>query len=217
MKLGKYDSLAIIQYRDPRMLLELMNRRMVEDISKYLDDYTRSRVEPPSILVTPEELVSYVHLPAGERVDSLTSMTWGTFTRGLTRGQMTEGEKKEETEKRDDKVPITGTMVKLSRVPKIEKVLAESEIEPLAHLASDTVRTFEIVYSSGKTEILLTARTEDGMRRYLDLFDNVYGQLTYENIEDAMPGFLEQLPYMMGLDTCFSQTTDVLGKFLPRY
>src|SRR5205085_12193560 len=96
---------------------------------------------------TMKSSLSYVHLPAGERVDSLTSMTWGTFTRGLTRGQMTHGEK-DETGNKDDKIPINGTLVKLSRVPKIEKVLAESEIEPLAHLASDTVRTFEIVYSS---------------------------------------------------------------------
>ncbi len=112
---------------------------------------------------------------------------------------MTEGEKKDGTAKQDDKVPIKGTMVKLSRVPKIEKVLTESEIEPLSHLASDTVRTFEIVYSSAKTDILLSARTLDDMTKYLDLFDGVYGQLKYEKIEDVMSGFLEQLPYIVGL------------------
>ena len=68
--------------------------------------------------------------------------------------------------------------MKLSRVPKIEKVLRESEIQPLPHLASDTVRSFEIIYSSGKTELLFSARTVDDMRRYLDLFNSVYGQLT---------------------------------------
>jgi hypothetical protein len=183
------------------MLPELVNRRMVEDISKYLDDYTKSRVEPPSIIVTPEELVSYVHLPAGERVDSLTSMTWGTSARGLTRGKMNDGEAGDETGKQDDKPRVTGTIVKLSRVPKIEKVLIESEIQPLAHLASNTVRTFELIYSSEKTEILLAARTEDDMTKYLDLFDGVYGQLTYEKIDDAIPGFLKQLPHVVGLDT----------------
>src|SRR5712692_6169090 len=113
-------------------------------------------------------------------------MTRGTSARGLTRGQMTKGEKKDGTGKQDDKPPIIGTMAKLSRVPKIEKVLAESEIQPLAHLASDNVRSFEIVYSSEKTEILLSARTVDDMRSYLDLFDSVYGQLTYEKIDDAI-------------------------------
>jgi hypothetical protein len=63
---ASHDSLATFEYRDPRMLIELVDRRMVQDISKYLDCYTRSRPEPPSFIVTPEELQSHVHLPAGE-------------------------------------------------------------------------------------------------------------------------------------------------------
>ena len=66
------------------MLLELGGQRMIEDISKYLDSYTRSRLEPPSFIVTPEELQSYVHLPAGETALSLTSLGGGTSTRGFT-------------------------------------------------------------------------------------------------------------------------------------
>ena len=53
----EHDSLAVFQYRDPRMLLELVDRRMVVDIAEYFDRYTRSRMEPPSFLVTPEELI----------------------------------------------------------------------------------------------------------------------------------------------------------------
>ena len=67
----EHDSLAVFQYRDPRMLLELVDRRMVVDISEYFDRYTGSRMEPPSFLVTPEELQSYIHLPAGEVAESL--------------------------------------------------------------------------------------------------------------------------------------------------
>jgi len=70
--------------RDPRVLLELVDRRMVEDISKYLDGYTKSRLEPPSFMVTPEELQSYVHLPAGETAMSLSSLDGGTSTRRFT-------------------------------------------------------------------------------------------------------------------------------------
>jgi hypothetical protein len=66
----EHDSLALFRYRDPRILLELVDRRMVVDISKYFDRYTRSRLEPPSFLVTPEELQSYVHLPAGENTQT---------------------------------------------------------------------------------------------------------------------------------------------------
>ena len=83
----EHDSLAVFQYRDPRMLLELVDRRMVADISEYLDRYTRSRLEPPSFLVTPEELQSYVHLPAGELAASLRSLEGGTSTRGFTQAK----------------------------------------------------------------------------------------------------------------------------------
>jgi hypothetical protein len=71
----------------------------------------------------------------------------------------------------------------------------------LAHLASDTVRGFEIIYSSGKTEILLSTRTADDMRIYLDLFDNAYGQLSYEKIDNTVPGFLKQMPSIVGVGT----------------
>jgi hypothetical protein len=189
----EHDSLALFQYRDPRMLLELVDRRMVEDISEYLDSYTKSRVEPPSFIVTPEELPSYVHLPAGERAGSLASLTWGTFTRGLTRGRVA-GEKGS-SGARDD---ITTTLVRLARVPKIEKVLEDSEVQSLAHLASSTVRSFEIIYSKGKTNLALSARTVQDMRTYVDLFDSVYGQLKYEKL-DPLPDFLRQLSVVVGL------------------
>src|SRR5271157_3168263 len=42
----EHDSLALFRYRDPRMLIELVDRRMVEDVSRYLDRYTKSRLEP---------------------------------------------------------------------------------------------------------------------------------------------------------------------------
>ncbi|MGP8058000.1 MAG: hypothetical protein ACLP9K_10435 [Nitrososphaerales archaeon] len=189
----EHDCLALFQYKDPRMLLELLDRSMVEDISEYLDGYTKSRVEPPSFMVTPEELPSYVHLPAGERVGSLASLTWGTFTRGLTRG--TVGGGAGNSGARDD---IATTLVRLARVPKVEKVLEDSGVQPLAHLASGTVRSFEIIYSEGKTDLALSARTVEDMRGYVDLFDTVYGQLKYERI-DPLPGYLRRLPEIVGL------------------
>jgi hypothetical protein len=189
----EHDSLALFQYKDPRMLPELVERSMVEDISEYLDGYTKSRVEPPSFMVTPEELPSYVHLPAGERVGSLASLTWGTFTRGLTRGTVGGGARNSGA--RD---AVTATLVRLARVPKVEKVLEDSGVQPLAHLASGTVRSFEIIYSEGKTDLALSARTVEDMRGYVDLFDSVYGQLKYERI-DPLPGYLRRLPEIVGL------------------
>lgn len=188
----EHDSLALFLYRDPRMLLELVDRRMVEDISRYLDSYTGSRVEPPSFLLTPEELPCYVHLPAGNRVGSLNSLSWGTFGRGLILGNVTgEGQAKS----RDD---IDTNLVRLLKVPKIEKPLEERDTEPLAHLASTTPRSFELIYSGKKTDFLLTTGTVEDLRTYVDILDSVYGQLKCEKI-DALPSFLGRLPAIVGL------------------
>jgi hypothetical protein len=188
----EHDSLALFLYRDPRMLLELIDRRMVEDISRYLDSYTRSRVEPPSFLLTPEELPCYVHLPAGSRVGFLNSLSWGTFGKGLIRGNVA-GEGLASS--RDD---IDTTIVRLTKVPKIEKPLDDRDTEPLAHLASTTPRSFELVYKGKKTDLLLTARTVEDLRAYVDILDSVYGQLKCER-SDSLPSFLRQLPAVVGL------------------
>ncbi len=72
-----HDSLAVFQHRDPMMLLELVDRRMVTNISGYFDRYTKSTMEPPSFLVTPDELQSYLQLPVGEVAESLRSLQGG--------------------------------------------------------------------------------------------------------------------------------------------
>jgi hypothetical protein len=180
----EHDSLAIFQYRDPRMLLELVDRRMVQDISKYLDDYTKSRLEPPSFIVTPEELQSYVHLPAGETAMSLSSLGGGTSTRGFTLASI-DGEEASRGE-------VSSNLVRLEAVPKMEKVLEDSSVQPLAHLASSTVRTFELVYEGGMTEVLLSAVTVDDMMEYAGLLSLVYGGLKLEKAE-VRPAVLREL------------------------
>ena len=190
----EHDSLALFRYRDPRMLLELVDRRMVEDISEYLSRYTGSRLEPPSFIVTPEELKSYIHLPAGEggRVASLSEVddaeegirqgeAWGRRTGVLWRSSDCPAE-----------------VVRMVKVPKFEKTLEDSATQPFDHLASATVRTFELVYSKGKTEILLSAKTLDDMGRYVDLFSQVYGELELEKAE-RRPALLAGLPAIVGL------------------
>jgi len=189
----EHDALAAFLYRDPRLLLELVSRRMVVDISEYLYRYVGSRLEPPSFIVTPEGMPHYVHLPAGERVGSLTSLSWGTFTRGLAVGTVGEG-----AQNPGIHGDIVSPLVRLARVPKIEKPLDESEIQPLVHLASATVRSFEIVYDNGKTDLVLSAKSVADMRRYADLFDTVYGQLKCERT-DHLPPYLRNLPLLVGL------------------
>jgi hypothetical protein len=186
----EHDSLAIFQYRDPRMLLELVDRRMVQDISKYLDGYTKSRLEPPSFIVTPEELQSYVHLPAGETAMSISSLGCGTSTRGFSPASV-DGEEANRGE-------VSSNLVSLVAVPKMEKVLEDTSVQPLAHLASSAVRTFELVYSDEKTQVLLSAETVENMKKYASLLSLVYGGLKLEQ-DDPAPRFLERLPVVVGL------------------
>ena len=185
----EHDNLAIFQYRDPRMLLELIDRRMVEDITEYLGRYTGSRLEPPSFIVTPEELKSYIHLPVGEGVDSLHSLDWMTPKKGFGKGNLGG----EETAYSGGPPTVPAELVRMVRVPKFVKILEDNVTQPFDHLASATVRTFELVYSKGSTELLLSAKTFDDMGRYVDLFSQVYGELELTKA-DSFPTFLAELP-----------------------
>jgi hypothetical protein len=190
----EHDSLALFQYRDPRMLLELIDRRMVEDISEYLGRYTGSRLEPPSFIVTPEELKSYIHLPVAEGVESLHSVDWMTPKKSFGKGNLGG----EEPVYAGGPPTVPAEVVRMVKVPKFVKTLEDGVTQPLDHLASTTVRTFELVYSQGSTEILLSAKTLDDMGRYADLFNQVYGELELQKA-DKLPALLARLPVIVGL------------------
>jgi hypothetical protein len=66
------------------------------------------------------------------------------------------------------------------------------------HLAGQTVRTFELVYEGGKTEVLLSAETLEDMRKYAGLLSLVYGGMKLHNA-DRSPRFLGQLSSLVGL------------------
>jgi hypothetical protein len=175
------------------MLLELVDRRMVVDISEYFDRYTKSRLEPPSFLVTPEELQSYVHLPAGEVAGSLRSLQGGTSNREFAQGNIAD----EETNSTPPD-SISSRLMRLAKVPKNEVTLEDVSVQPLAHLAAPTVRTFELVYSGGITEVLLSAETVEDMRSYVGLLSLVYGGMKFQDAETS-PAFLRELPAIVGL------------------
>ena len=59
------------------------------------------------------------------------------------------------------------------------------------------MRTFELVYSGGRTEVLFSAETVEGMRKYAGLLGLVYGGLKLEKAE-RRPAFLSELPAIMG-------------------
>ena len=125
---------------------------MVVDVSEYFDSYTRSRMEPPSFLVTPEGLQSYLYLPVGELAESLLSLEGEQSRREFSQGKV---ESEDTTSVEGGQ--IASNLVRLVRLPKTEKALEDDSIQPLAHLAEPTVRTFELVYSDGATELLLSA------------------------------------------------------------
>jgi hypothetical protein len=60
------------------------------------------------------------------------------------------------------------------------------------------VRTLELVYSGGKTEVLLSAETMEEMKTYAGLLALVYGGMKLEKT-DPSPAFLGDLPSIVGL------------------
>jgi hypothetical protein len=93
---------------------------------------------------------------------------------------------------------ISSELVRIAKVPKNEKILEDASVQPLAHLAAPTVRTFELVYSGGKTEVLLSPETVEDMRNYAGLLSLVYGGLKLEKVE-PQPALLRELPSIVGL------------------
>lgn len=194
----EHDSLAIFQYRDPRMLRELVERRMVVDIGEYLERFTRSRLEPPSFMATPEGLRTFVHLPVGEAAESLQSIHGGPSAKGYTRAKVKEDEGEDSKPDSGPLGDVTSRIVRLTDVPEMKGILEDSSIQPLDHLSSTTVRTFELLYRDGHTEFVLSSETVEDMRKFAQLLDSVYGELKLEKAEQT-PSFLQELPSILGL------------------
>lgn len=71
------DRLRPFIYRDPRILRMLVERRMVTDISPSIYRYNRSRDEPPSLILSPDEIPYYIHMPTGASAKGLDSIRPG--------------------------------------------------------------------------------------------------------------------------------------------
>lgn len=68
------DRLRVFTYRDPRLLRMLVERRMVTDLSHSIYRYSRSREEPPSLILTPDLIPHFVHMPTGASANGLVSV-----------------------------------------------------------------------------------------------------------------------------------------------
>ena len=115
--------------------------------------------------MTPEELQSFVHLPAGETAMSLSSLEGGTSSRGFTLTSV-DGEGGIRGE-------VSSNLVRLVAVPKMEKALEEEHgpaSRPPRFVDGEDVRAR---LPRGRTGLLLCAATVAEMRRYAGLLSTV--------------------------------------------
>jgi hypothetical protein len=68
------DRLRPFLYTDPGILRMLVERRMVTDISPSIYRYSRSREEPPSLILSPDEIPYYIHMPTGASAKGISSI-----------------------------------------------------------------------------------------------------------------------------------------------
>jgi hypothetical protein len=164
---------------------------MVEDVSRYFRSYTGSRQEPPSFLITQEEVPYFVHLPVARTPDFLKSLgNRALYSSEIRSGRVEGAETKEDT--------TVGRVLWLATVPEITEPLDEKEAERLSFLPGSSVRGFEVLFQEGETQILFSARTNREMQEYLSVMKSVYGAMDVSEAT-AQPAFLKQLPGRVGL------------------
>ena len=151
------DRLAVYEYyKEPRLLLELVDRRIVTNISKYFESYTGARREPPSFIVSADELPSYVHIPSGKQTDNVHSITWGDASSSPRMSK-----------RRSGRYPPPSCERESSRDGRRNQMKTSSA--RLGHLASATERSFEILYQSGEMSIQLSSKTPEDLLQYRNL------------------------------------------------
>ena len=187
----EFDRLGIFVYRNPWMLAELVERRMVEDVSSYIMSYASSRHEPPSFLITQEEVPYYLHLPIAKQTDFLKSVSWKQHSTEMREGGVEGGEPRPEEAR--------SKVLNLARVPWIGEPLKEKEIERLSLLPSPTERGFEIIFEGGRTQFVLSSQTERDAGEYVGVLESVYGELDVAP-NSSKPDFLKQIPRIVGLE-----------------
>ena len=202
----EHDRLGVFVYRNPWMLRELVERTMVTDVYPYFWSYARSRLEPPSFVVTPEEFPYYVHLPIAKDKAELPSLCFEQWSRETQKGSVG-GE--------EPRVAVPRSkLLRLAKVPLIGEPLKDEEAGKLGGLLPSTsVRGFELIHAGGRTEILLSSHTEEDMREYAWAFESVYGALTVQVCAEKPP-FLKDVPGIVGLKTAPCSPPPTKGRSL---
>jgi len=207
------DSLAIFTYRDPRVLLELVRRRFVTDISWYFRKYSGSRMEPPSLILAAEDLGNYVHLPLGNITDHLSSLLPSEFDEEEHNGEFTTfgvgsglqyGDNPYAIRRKEDQssmpdllsLPVVEPLAEiktskgnfyLSRmktIPQIHQKLDAEAFSRLKHLPSPYTRSFELLYNKGRTSLLIGSADDRDLEAYKRFLVSIYGG--FEFVEESV-------------------------------
>ena len=187
----EFDRLGTFVYRNPWVLLELVERRMVEDVSPYFMSYGRSRLEPPSFLMTPDEIPYFIHLPIAKEATSLKSVDFTQYSPVVPTGEV-EGSGQ-------SKLVLGATKVsKLTKIPLIKEPLEKEETERLSLLPSPTVRSLEVTFTAGRTDLLISSHSASDLKEYVAILKSVYGEVGVVGVSPK-PAFLEELPRFIGL------------------
>ena len=188
------DSLRLFRYRDPRVLSVLVRRKMVDDLGWYFGRYNMGgRLEPPSFILTAEDLPYYVHFPAGDFCSTVKSLKFApppVITPASEGGEVVMYEGPEVALRQD---PLSGMVfVSLPTLPTLAENPKEPKSAMLRQLATAERRTFELVHEGGKTSLLLGAGSDKEMKSYVTLLTSVYGGADVAEA-DPVPGYIREI------------------------
>jgi len=188
------DSLRLFRYRDPRILSMLVKRRMVDDLSWYFSRYNSGgRLEPPSFLLTTDDLPYYVHFPAGDFCSTVKSLKFApppVISSDSEAGEVVMYEGPQITLKQDQ---LSGMVfVSLPTLPTLADNPKEQKSAMLKQLATTERRTFELIYEGGKASFILGAESDKEMKGYVKLLTSVYGGVDVAEA-DSIPGYIREI------------------------
>ncbi len=188
------DSLSVYYYRDPRMLLWLVDRMFIADIKSYFLNYLTRREVPPSFVITTNEIPYYIHFPVGSGFKSLSTAV-------------------EQFEVEPEKRPGAGgfmilqqplpakpgKMVFVSGFNSRTKELDDRGKAALKQLANQHKRTWELVHGDGTTTLYISSDDETDMISYTNQLSSIYGGLSFRNVTNPVPKIVSKIPEMLGL------------------
>ena len=91
----------------------------------------------------------------------LRSVRWKQHSPDVDEGQVEGGEPKASA--------ADSRVLRLRKVPWVSEPLKDAQVERLSLMPSLSVRGFELVFENGRTDLLLSSRSEQSMRDYVDV------------------------------------------------